>query len=1740
MVDTVQIHHILPREIYEVFAERIFDWTNGAFDLHAGYNLIPLPTSASAAAAMDSALHAGYHADLSAAYGRLLNDISKLPISDAQKGAAFNGLHSFFRGALDYSGAQTNGILTILSSADSKLAGASLDSIFGVDAGGNYFLSLDVIAQTDAYIDGVYGTATNQSFNAVNALTYSFGEGMTYGVAPNGFDPAEVAFSQKVKNYLGLEIDPVDGTFTTRNPYLGTAIAAPALDANISGLTNDLNSTTDVPSATIINDILKKAVSQLTDSFDRLDVMNTHLTASGALAIDTSGLRLNIGEMFSGLDGYIESMRNSASLAEFKAFGAKLSGIMDKANSAIENFMRESPNAFKYIAYAGAAMDVAGLAVAFGVAYKQFEAGDVDAAAETMAGASASVLLSYGASALALAVTGAIGAGAAPALLAALAAGVAMNVFWGQFVQENPGWLEAVINLEFSIEEPRDPLVIDLDGDGIELVSLDDSSAYFDLDGDGYAELTGWVSSDDGLLAIDRDGNGVIDDISELFGSSDQTGYEELQAFDTNGDGVVNNLDANFGDLLLWQDFDGDGISQEYELSTLDEAGIVELSLSTTDVDLTVEGNAVIETADVTFSDGSTTQSWEVLFNMSQVQSNVNLPESFTYDEGVFTLPYLRGFGEVSDLWVNMTETPELQTEARTLIADARNGDFEEFTDGFDSFLSTWAGVDDLVWRQDAVNLVTHIVFETTRIEEIIEEVESADQSAEAGDGNGSGAITITEPSYDGPMPARIGFIFDAGNVGDVDTDIGDTGSSGGEMAQPLTQEEINAFLDSLDGTAPYYMIDGIPESAGGTQGNVGSAGGEYPASFWGFPITTADVGETSVSVGSAPPDPQVYTMQLNTVGVDLDDDMAPDMDVGSFAFLQLISGQDYRQQGNYIAPENVVVATPTAAELPAIIEAYETVRDYMAVRFMTQSVQTILAEEGADADLGALAPMQHLFYNPFTDDIAGQSNDFVVDFITMYRDDGYGTDAEALEVLAMFQEDLTGIPALIAASFTDIDRSLIETIFDVTFGDEGGVADDTLASIEDSIMLGHDGDDMLSGWGEDTTFLGGLGDDTLSGGSGDDLYIYREGDGNDTIIESEYIWSDTDQLTFTDHQSTDVSFTRGANSELILVLNTGEQVTIQGHFGWDQENNVELIEFADGVIMNAQEIRDRTVAEQKATGAVVGSAQNENYYHTSGDGSYTITEYTPVYFWSSTDRLILTDQNSSDVALLNENGRDLVVTLSTLETITLIDFFWTSSSTFGMNRAVEFLEFADGEILDFQGIVDQSVIDTQNARDAAVANQLSAGNGIISGTELAENYVHAEGDGSYTITDYDDGNNSGTDTLTFTDLNSTEVTFNQIDYDLVATTAGGDVVTIEHYFYSNGRNVVETLSFADSVSLDWQGVRDRSVADQKAAGAVVVTGSELAENYVHAEGDGSYTINDFDPNSNSGTDTLTFTDLNSTNVSMIQSDYDLVITTDGGETITIDNYFDTDQDYHIEQISFADGVTMEWQAVRDRSVADQKAAGYAVVSGTSLGENYVHTSGDGSYTINDFDGGSNSGTDTLTFTDQSSTDVSITQVANDLVITASDGETVTIDNHFDADYDYTIDQIIFSEGVALTEFQVGTDGVDNTLTGDVGNNYLKGAGGSDTLTGGTGSDVLVGDLGADTFVFASGDGHDVVTDYEDGIDTIDLSATGLVFADITITTDGSGATEVDYGTGDLITLLGTAGQIEQSDFIFA
>lgn len=124
----------------------------------------------------------------------------------------------------------------------------------------------------------------------------------------------------------------------------------------------------------------------------------------------------------------------------------------------------------------------------------------------------------------------------------------------------------------------RDPLVLDLDGDGIESIGINQTNPIlFDHDGDGIKTGTGWISSDDGFLVLDRNGNGTIDSGRELFGDSTllangetaEDGFAALTAEDTNHDGRVDASDTRFANLRIWRDLNQDGISQSGELFTL-------------------------------------------------------------------------------------------------------------------------------------------------------------------------------------------------------------------------------------------------------------------------------------------------------------------------------------------------------------------------------------------------------------------------------------------------------------------------------------------------------------------------------------------------------------------------------------------------------------------------------------------------------------------------------------------------------------------------------------------------------------------------------------------------------------------------------------------------------------------------------------------------------------------------------------------------------------------------------------------------------------------------------------------------------------------------------------------------------------------------------------------------------------------------------------------------------------------
>ena len=148
-----------------------------------------------------------------------------------------------------------------------------------------------------------------------------------------------------------------------------------------------------------------------------------------------------------------------------------------------------------------------------------------------------------------------------------------------------------------------DPLVLDLDGDGIETIAHNKSNgAFFDNDSDGLKVATGWVKSDDGLLVFDRNGDGVINDGTEVFGDNTQLengekalhGFEALADLDSNKDGKIDKNDKLFDHLKIWRDLNHDGISQEGELFNLKDLEIKSLNLAYQDTNQTLNGNNLL------------------------------------------------------------------------------------------------------------------------------------------------------------------------------------------------------------------------------------------------------------------------------------------------------------------------------------------------------------------------------------------------------------------------------------------------------------------------------------------------------------------------------------------------------------------------------------------------------------------------------------------------------------------------------------------------------------------------------------------------------------------------------------------------------------------------------------------------------------------------------------------------------------------------------------------------------------------------------------------------------------------------------------------------------------------------------------------------------------------------------------------------------------------------------------------
>lgn len=258
----------------------------------------------------------------------------------------------------------------------------------------------------------------------------------------------------------------------------------------------------------------------------------------------------------------------------------------------------------------------------------------------------------------------------------------------------------------FGLVEPRDPLVLDLDGDGIETVGISSGNPIlFDHDADGVRTGTGWISADDGLLVLDRDGDGAITSGRELFGDNTllangetaANGYDALSELDDNSDGVINATDAAYSELRVWQDANQDGVVQTGELKSLAAVGVASIGVEgqVSDIDLG-NGNTQPFSGSYTRIDGTTGTSGVAQLTGSLLLASNNFYREFTDDPAVTqlaaTLPQMGGSGWARDLREAMslgTDSAQLLQLRVAQFASASTRD--EQMGLIDQVLSDWA-----------------------------------------------------------------------------------------------------------------------------------------------------------------------------------------------------------------------------------------------------------------------------------------------------------------------------------------------------------------------------------------------------------------------------------------------------------------------------------------------------------------------------------------------------------------------------------------------------------------------------------------------------------------------------------------------------------------------------------------------------------------------------------------------------------------------------------------------------------------------------------------------------------------------------------------------------------------------------------------------------------------------------------------------------------------------------------------
>ncbi len=672
------------------------------------------------------------------------------------------------------------------------------------------------------------------------------------------------------------------------------------------------------------------------------------------------------------------------------------------------------------------------------------------------------------------------------------------------------------------------PVVLDLDGDGIELVSQDNSNAFYDIDGDGFREQVGWVSADDGLLAIDLDGDGEISRAEELnFTLLDENAQTDLEAlktvFDSNDDGVLDANDERFADFKVWQDLDGDGVAEDGELKSLSEAGIASIDLTPEVRNETVEGNILAGVAQMTMTDGSFRDVGDVAFSYSQygfrvnddgtVSVNADTDASVqlgTLGDDVLALGAESGFidggtgndtltGGDGDDWLIGSEGQD------TLIGGA--GSDILFVDGDD----TVAGGDGNDVVINAGNSAISLDMGASEVEVAIGGDAADTFVGGAGDDvliGAGGADTLNAGSGNDTIVADELDVINGGDGDDtvifetdqsVDLDLSAAsieaviGGSGNDHFRASGSGDIRVMGREGDDTITGGSGNDVILGGAGADTLDGGAGGDYLSYAGSWEGVSVDLGAKTASGGDAEGD--VISNFEGLIGSEAGDDLR-----GDDAFNVIYGGAgddtiDGAAGNDYLTGEDGhdTFVGGAGADTMDGGDGFDMV-SYAASSSGVNVNLGAATASGGDAAGDIISNVEDLTGSSHNDVLTGDDGENVIEG---------GAGADTLDGGA--GEDTLSYLSSNAGVVVDLENN------NASGGDaagdrisnfehvDGSDHDDVLTgNAQDNLLWGNDGADTLSGRAGDDVLLGGDGDDILDGGDGDDVLV--GGDGKDTL----------------------------------------------------------------------------------------------------------------------------------------------------------------------------------------------------------------------------------------------------------------------------------------------------------------------------------------------------------------------------------------------------------------------------------------------------------------------------------------------------------------------------------------------------------------------------------------------------------------------------------------------------------------